>query len=117
MDTLKFLNESKIFSAILMIILNLGGRHLMMEIPVEIESIFANPIIRKITLFSIVFMATKDVILSFIVTIAFSIIFGHLLNRRSQMCLIRKHDGLITKREYESALNIIKIWKQQHMRL
>ena len=77
------LNNSKYFAGIMMILLNLGSRYLIMELSETQEQMFNNVIIRRFIIFTIVFIATRDVYVSFILTAIFIIFVSNLFNENS----------------------------------
>ena len=84
------LNNSKYFAGIMMILLNLISKYISLELSETQEEFLNNIIIRRIAIFTIVFVATKDIIISFIITACFIIIVSGLFNEDSKYCLIRK---------------------------
>lgn len=118
-NILKILNNSKLFSAIIMILVNLGSKHLVKDVPQEIDNILASPIFRRIIVFCIVFMATKDIITSLMVTILFIIMFSHLFNKKSKICILKSldinGDGIISDDELFYAENILRRYREQKL--
>ena len=64
-----YLNNSKLFSALIMVIMNLGSKYISMDLNVYIERFLSSYITRKIAFFSIFWMATKDILLSVFLTL------------------------------------------------
>ena len=71
-----------------MIIMNLGGKYLAMEVPENVQSIFAHPWMRKLTIFGIAFLATRDVKTAFILSLLFILFNRYILNEKSVCCLM-----------------------------
>lgn len=109
------LNNNKYFSGVMMIILNLGSRFLIKELTETQIELLDKKIIRKIVIFTIVFTATKDVYVSFIITILFLLVLNSLFNENSKYSIIKvnKKNKKITKEAYINAKNIIKMYKNQ----
>ena len=117
MESLSILNNSKIFSGLAMIMMNLGGRHIMRDVPDFFDDLFENPLARRGIVFCIAFIATRDVKISFLITLGFIIIFSYLLKEDSSMCIIPQKmikKKLVTKTEYMNALNIIKKYQNKN---
>lgn len=74
------LSENKIFIGMVMIIVNIGARYIIEELSDEHRNIIKSPYVRKIIIFCSVFMATRDIIISLIVTIIFTILINEILN-------------------------------------
>jgi len=87
-NTFESLNNSKLFAGIIMIILNLGSRYIVMELSETHEEFFNNIIIRRIVVFTVVFTATHDIIISLILTSVFVILVSGLFNEDSKYCIL-----------------------------
>ena len=85
------LNNSKFFAGILMILMNLGSKYISLELSESQDEFFSNVVIRRIMIFTVVFIATKDIIVSFIITACFIILVSGLFNQDSKYCLIELH--------------------------
>ena len=110
------LNNSKYFAGIMMILLNLGSRYLIMELSESQEQMFNNKIIRRFTIFTIVFIATRDIYVSFILTAIFIIFVSNLFNENSNYCIIGKPKRLfktISKNDFDKAKKIIELYQLQ----
>tara|TARA_B110000003_G_C16566748_1_gene502685 strand:- start:334 stop:669 length:336 start_codon:yes stop_codon:yes gene_type:complete len=84
------LNNSKYFSGIMMLLLNVGGKQVSNEISSFQENILNHKVVRRLLVFVVVFIATKDVKISLIVTICFIIIVTGFFNEESKYCVIPK---------------------------
>merc|ERR1711988_1074333 len=82
------LNNSKLFSAFIMIIMNLGSKYISFDLSNFHEKILSNFIVRKLAIFAIFWSATRDIKLSLVLTLAFSFIISGLFNDKSSLCLI-----------------------------
>ena len=114
------LNNSKYFAGIMMILLNLGSRYLIMELSESQEQMFNNKIIRRFTIFTIVFIATRDIYVSFILTAIFIIFVSNLFNENSNYCIIKKQKKIfksVTKNDYEKAKHLVKLYELQNVSL
>ena len=78
------LSENKIFIGLIMIMVNIGARFIIDEIGEENNYIIHNPYFRKVVIFCSVFMATRDIGVSLIVTIIFSVIMNEVLKNNSK---------------------------------
>ena len=108
------LNNNKYFTGIMMIILNLGSRFLIMELSESQEQLLSNKIIRRFVVFTVVFIATKDIYVSLVITSIFIILVSGLFNENSKYCIVTKPVILqVTADEYKDAVKIIKLYKLQ----
>jgi hypothetical protein len=67
-NTSDMLNENKYFIGLMMIMVNIGSRFIIEELNDDQRKIINNPYFRRIVIFSVIFMATRDIITSFIIT-------------------------------------------------
>ena len=66
--TSDMLNENKYFIGLMMIMVNIGSRFIIEELNDDQRRFINNPYFRRIVVFSVIFMATRDIITSFIIT-------------------------------------------------
>ena len=81
------INTNPYFIGLMMLLLNLGGRFLGMEISKEQEKFFQQPWVRRALIFTVLFVATRNVIVAFIMTIFVVLIMTVLLNENSTFYL------------------------------
>ena len=113
------LNNSKFFAGILMILMNLGSKYISLELSESQDEFFSNVVIRRIMIFTVVFIATKDIIVSFIITACFIILVSGLFNQDSKYCLIRNNSPktkIISKEQVEKAKKIILKYEKQRQK-
>lgn len=80
---IKILNDNKFFLGIMMILLNIGSRHLVDEISTNPEEYDRNIILRRVAIFAVCFVGTRDVVVATILTAAY-IILAQGISRRSR---------------------------------
>ena len=108
------LNNNKYFTGIMMIILNLGSRFLIMELSETQEQMLSNKIIRRFVMFTVVFIATKDIYVSFVITAIFIILVSGLFNENSKYCIVTKPViKQVTQDDYKEALKMVNLYKLQ----
>lgn len=81
------INTNPYFIGLMMLLLNLGGRFLGMEISKEQEKVFQNPWVRRGLVFTVLFVATRNVFVAAIMTIFVLLFMSFLLNENSDLCL------------------------------
>ena len=84
-----FLNENKYFLGIIMILVNIGSRFIIGELSDNHKKFINNHIIRKIFIFCVIFMATRDISTSIILTVFIVFLISELLNENSDISLIK----------------------------
>ncbi len=76
-------NTSPYFAAILVLLINVGGRYIAMDISPSQERFFSHPIARRVVLFAVLFLATRNALLAFVLTVAISVVLFNLLHEES----------------------------------
>jgi hypothetical protein len=112
------LNNSKYFAGITMILLNLGSKYISMDLSQTHETILGSKLFRRIIMFVVVFTATRDILISIIITAAFIILVSVLSHDDSNYCLIPKNyqnsnTRKISKEEMDHAKKIIEEGERQ----
>jgi len=114
------INNSKIMMAFLMLTLNVGSKYVDFGFSKTQEQILRNGLSREMLIFAISFTATRDVLISFMITSAFFVLSNNLFNEKSKFCLIPErmkrikilmdtdNDGEVSIKEEEKALEILK---------
>ena len=107
------LNKSKLLSGITLLLLNIGSKYLILDISKGSQSLLKLKIIRRLTLFSIFFVGTRDIILSFLLTSVFIIFSNGLFNEKSKYCILPKNmkENKVSEQEYNEAIKTIKEYK------
>jgi hypothetical protein len=83
------ISNNKLFSGCVMLLTNIGGKYLSIDLPNNIEKLFSKYfILRLFVLFSIFFMATRDIKSSILLSLLFLIVIKFFLNEKSFFCLI-----------------------------
>ena len=116
MDYILSLNNSKFVAGITMLVVNLGSKYLAQELSDSQEALFTNVVIRRFVIFTVVFMATKDLLISLVLTAVFIVLVSGLFNENSKYCIIKKRKKKkINKKEYQEAKKIIQLYELQKL--
>ena len=78
-------NTNPYFIGVMMLVLNLGGRFLAMDVTKEQEKLFQNPWFRRFIIFTVLFVATRNVAVAAVLTLFVVILFNYLLNENSAL--------------------------------
>jgi hypothetical protein len=81
------LNSNPYFIGLMMLLLNLGGRFISMEMSKSQEQFFQNPWIRRALIFTVLFVGTRNVMVAFWMTLIIILLIGYLFNENSSLCL------------------------------
>ena len=116
----EYLNHNIIFNGIIMFIMNIGGKYIAQEIPESFDIIFNKYIIcRYLVIFSIAFIATRNIKISILLVLIFILFFRYLINSKKNTFIFsdkikieeKKNKKKITNYnnlEYLNALDVIK---------
>ena len=119
-NLLNSLNSSKFLVGVTMLLLNVGSRYVELGFSKTQEQALRNGLGREIFTFAVVFMGTRDVVISIMLTASFIILSDYLFNERSRFCIMPENmkrisnvvdinnDGIISPEEEEKALELLK---------
>lgn len=113
-EYINLLNGNKFFWGITMLLLNFGSRYLIGDLGKFHERILGNEIAKKIITFSLFFVATRDVVIAFILTILYVIIVDGILHEKRNFNIVPSTYTRIstnennTDEEYKKAKEIVK---------
>ena len=115
------LNHSKYFSGLIMILLNIGSKYVSLELSEAQQQFLNHPIIRKLLVFTIFFVATKDIVISVILSTIFIIFIFGVFHEESRICIVKnslktfckKRKDLVNKEDYNNAKKIVKEYESQ----
>ena len=121
------LNDSKYFAGVAMLIVNIGSRYITLGLSKSQEEYIKAFVVRELLIFSIIWMATRDIYIAVTMTAAFIILADYVLNENSSYCILPEkykqihkivdtnEDGLITQEEIKKAEETLRnAKKQQH---
>jgi hypothetical protein len=84
LSVLDAINNNKFFVGVMMIVLNIGSRHLVDEFSGSEEEYKRNILLRRIAIFAVCFIATRDVVHSTLLTAGYIIIASGVSRRSSE---------------------------------
>jgi hypothetical protein len=133
MKTLKYLNNilsqvnnSPIIAAFAMLFLNISSRYIDIGLSKTQENAIKKIIARELLIFTILFVATKNILLSTTLTLIFFIFTQYIFNEKSKFCVAPNffkkiteeadfdNDGVISDYEIEKAIEIIQRVRKQN---
>ncbi len=113
------LGSNKLLLGVFMICMNIGSRYIELKLTKGQEMIIKN-IAREVLIFIIAFVATKDFIMSFIITAIFIILANFVFNEKSKYSILPEkykklasvidinNDNVISENEINKAYDILK---------
>jgi hypothetical protein len=81
------INTNPYFIGLMMLLLNLGGRFLGLEISKEQERFFQHPWVRRALFFTVLFVATRNIMVALVMTIFVVLFMSILFNENSSFYL------------------------------
>ena len=115
-----FLNNSKFFAGIIMILLNIGSKFIAIQFSRSTEEYLKLNVTKQILVFAMAWMGTRDIYTALILTAVFTVLSDHLFNEESPYCLVPKkfrvlakivdtnNDGIISEQEINDAISILE---------
>jgi hypothetical protein len=82
------INSNPYIIGLFMLLLNLGGRFLSLELTKKQEAFLQAPWIRPLLFFTVIFIATRNLVAAFWVTLLFFFIIWVVANENSPYCMI-----------------------------
>ena len=114
------LNQNKIMWGVSMLLLNIGSRYVIADLGKSHEYILTSQIVKKLVVMSMFFVATRDLLTSFLLTVAYILIVDGVLHEKKHFCLLPKsildkvNNTNISNDDYLRAKNIINIYEKQN---
>ena len=114
LQTIKTLNTSKYFAGMMMLVLNLGSRFLVMELSESQEQLLSNKIIRRFVIFTVVFISSRDIMVSLVVTAIFIVLVSGIFNENSKYYILpKKNKKKYNKKDIDNAKRVLE-WAQKN---
>ena len=118
-EIVKPVNDNKFILALVMMFLNISSKYIDFGFSKTQEHALRNGIAREIMIFAVLFVGTRDIIISAVLTLLFFISTEYFFNEDSKYCLIPHHfnrmklvmdqtNGDVSEKELNAALEIIK---------
>ena len=87
-ENIKWMNDSKIFAGIVILILNVSSKFTTVPISKVMEAYLKHSFSRYLLVFAISWMGTRDVFVATFMTLLFALVMGILLNEESPFCCL-----------------------------
>ena len=127
-----YLNNSKFFAGIVMILLNVGSKFIQIQFSKSTEEYLKYSVSKQLLVFSMAWMGTRDIYTSLGLTAVFTILSDCLFNEEHPMCIVPEkyrvlhkiidtnNDGVVSETELAAAIAVLekaKKEKQQKIQL
>jgi len=135
-DTLSFihnhilyLNNSKFFAGIVMILLNVGSKFIAIQFSKSTEEYLKMNVTKQLLVFAMAWMGTRDIYTALVLTAVFTILSDHLFNEESPYCCVPEKyrilakiidtndDGNITEQEINNAIAVLEKAKKDKQKM
>lgn len=124
-----YLNNSKFFAGIVMIILNVCSKFITIQFSKSTEEYLKMTVTKQLMVFSMAWMGTRDIYTALVLTAVFTILSDHIFNEESSMCIVPhkyrvlhklvdvNNDGVVTDKEVNDAITILEKAKKDKERM
>jgi hypothetical protein len=122
LNVTQVLNDNKVFAGIIMLIMNIGSKYINIEFSKTQENYIKYSLGRQLIIFSILWVGTRDIFISLIMTVIFILFTDYLFNENSYYCIMSKkyregntnmNENPVTEKEVNDAINVLKQARRQ----
>lgn len=120
-----YLNNSKFFAGIVMILLNIGSKFIVIQFSKSTEEYMKYTVSKQLLVFAMAWMGTRDIYTALGLTAVFTILSDHLFNEESNLCIVppsyrvlnklidTNNDGEVTEPELAAAIAVLEKAKKE----
>ena len=120
-----YLNSSKFFAGVIMILLNVGSKFISIQFSKSTEEYMKYTVSKQLLVFAMAWMGTRDIYTALGLTAIFTILSDHLFNEESSMCIVpsdyrvlhklvdTNNDGVVSETEIASAIAVLEKAKKE----
>jgi hypothetical protein len=124
-----FLNNSKFFAGVVMILLNVGSKFIAIQFSKSTEEYLKMNVTKQLLVFAMAWMGTRDIYTALVLTAVFTILSDHLFNEESPYCCVpekyrilaklvdENKDGNVSEEEITNAIAILEKAKRDKQKL
>jgi len=92
-----YLNNSKFFAGVVMILLNIGSKFISIQFSKSTEEYLKLNVTKQLLVFSMAWMGTRDIYTALVLTAVFTILSDHLFNEESPYCCVPQKYRVLSK--------------------
>jgi hypothetical protein len=123
-----YLNNSKFFAGVIMILLNVGSKFMSIQFSKSTEEYMKFTLSKQLLVFAMAWMGTRDIYVALGLTAVFTILSEHLFNEESSLCVVphdyrvlhklvdTNSDGDVSETEIASAIAVLEKAKREKQR-
>jgi hypothetical protein len=123
-----YLNNSKFFAGVIMILLNVGSKFITIQFSKSTEEYMKYTVSKQILVFAMAWMGTRDIYTALGLTAVFTILSEYLFNEESALCMVPHEyrvlhklidtngDGVVSETELAAAIAVLEKAKKEKQR-
>ena len=123
-----YLNNSKFFAGVIMILLNVGSKFITIQFSKSTEEYLKWTVSKQLLVFAMAWMGTRDIYAALGLTAVFTILSEYLFNEESSMCIVPQKyrvleklidtndDNVVSDIELSAAVAILEKAKREKQR-
>jgi len=123
-----YLNNSKFFAGVVMILLNVGSKFIQIQFSKSTEEYMKYSVSKQLLVFSMAWMGTRDIYTALGLTAVFTILSDYLFNEECSLCIVPhkyrvlhklldvNEDGNVTEPEIAAAIAVLEKSKREKQR-
>jgi hypothetical protein len=120
-----FLNNSKFFAGVIMILLNIGSKFIAIQFSRSTEEYLKMNVTKQLLVFAMAWMGTRDIYTALILTAVFTVLSDHFFNEESPYCVVpakfrvlaklidENNDSVVSEQEINNAIAILEKAKKE----
>lgn len=123
-----YLNNSKFFAGVIMILLNVGSKFIQIQFSKSTEEYLKYSVTKQILVFSMAWMGTRDIYTALGLTAVFTILSDYVFNEESSLCIVPPQyrvlaklidtddNGMVSDPELAAAMAVLERAKREKQR-
>jgi len=123
-----YLNNSKFFAGVIMILLNVGSKFIQIQFSKSTEEYMKWSVSKQLLVFAMAWMGTRDIYTSLGLTAVFTILSEYLFNEESSLCIVphkyrilhklidTNNDGKVSDVELSAAIAVLEKAKREKLK-
>lgn len=113
---LDIVNNSKISAGLALLMLNVGAKYVQGDLGRVHDAILSNEYVKKIIVFCLFFVATRDIAVAFLLSVFYIIVIDGILHEKRKFCIVPKkyiEKGQVSSQDYKRAQDIIQKYESE----
>jgi len=123
-----YLNNSKFFAGVVMILLNVGSKFIQIQFSRSTEEYMKYSVSKQLLVFAMAWMGTRDIYTALGLTAVFTILSDYLFNEECSLCIVpnkyrvlhklidTNDDGVVSEPELAAAIAVLEKAKKEKQR-